>query len=151
MVVWLGSSYIDPILQRFIGGEVGRKLCSLTVSKDNLQCLRSTVFLRTLLTKLVRYETVIIRLLVPKHVTKQLPGEKICQGRRKADWPPMVQYETPPNQELRLFEEYRNKMRRSLESTLGPGEMFDEGSYHCVEFHPIVHSTRQLGQVGGLC
>ena len=55
----------------------------------------------------------------------------------------MAQYEIYSKNPLYLFEENRNKMRIALESTLGSGEMFDEGYCHCVQFHPTVHSTRQ--------
>lgn len=139
------ATYSDPILQRFIGGEVGRTICSFEIFGDISSHFRSTSLLTALLKKFVRYETVIIKICVPNWITKQLPGGKLCQGRRKAYWPPMIpEYVTPPMTKLhRLLEKDRNKMRTDLESTLGPGEMFDEGSYNCVEFHPIHHSTRK--------
>ena len=142
-------TYSDPILQRFIGGEIGPTYCSFSIQGNTSQSFRSTSLLKALLKKFVRYETVIVKLRVPYWITKQLPGEKLCQGRRKAYWPPMVpQYVTPTMTKAhQSLEEGRNKMRTYLESTLGPGAIFDEGSdegsYNCVEFHPIVHSTRQ--------
>lgn len=137
---WSKSSFLDPILERFMGGELGRKFCSFTIPGDT--CIDTSVFI-TLLEELYRYETLILRLSVPEAITKQLPGKELCQGRRKADWPPMVQYDIFYfKKRLYWRQEHRNTMRKALESTLGPGEMFDEGSYLCVEFHPMVYSTR---------
>lgn len=135
------ATYNNQIFQRFIGGEIGRIICSFRISENMDPDWRSTSLLKALLKKFVRYETVIIRLWVPEWITKQLPGKTLCQSRRKADWPPMVPQDvTPITKLLQVSEENRNKMRTDLESTLGPGEMFDEGSWRCVEFHPIVHS-----------
>ena len=138
------ATYSDSVLQRFIGGDIRRMFCSFTICGDTISPFRSTSLLKALLKKFVLYETVIVRLWVPEWITKQLPGTKLCQGRKKADWPPMVPQDVKfTAKALRLLEEHRNKMRTDLESKLGPGEIFDEGSHHCVEFHPIVHSTRQ--------
>ena len=104
-------------------------------------------FVNTLKT-LVGFETVILAIDCPWCSFEPALCAEIPKGRRKAKWPLMKPIE---NQWLSQWEEQREMLRAVLDSTLGPGEIYDVGLARCLEFHPLRHLSRQSATSARKC
>lgn len=137
--------HIYSVFRKFSNIRIERKCCSDTIDEAIGFPVLSTRLFSTI-KGFIEFETVIIRVICPIQKFEGFSDEKLSRGSREAKWPPtQLQDDKDTMEMLWWFGERRNAFKTGLESTLGLGETYDKGYDMVVEFHPLHHSSRQLG------